>query len=306
MSDIRLGISPLSWTNQAILDLGDDVSYDQCIREASAAGFTGVELGRKFPESDQEILDTLGSRGLRPVSSWYSGYLAERDVEAEWPDAMVFADRLLRLGCSVMVYGECGCGPDLGAKSPLDQRPRVDLFDLKTYAGRLTQLGKRLADRGIALVYHHHMMQPVETSAQIDELLTECGPEVGLLLDTGHLALAGEDYVPVMKRWWSRIDHIHLKDIRRQVISQLDPSRDTFNDGVRKGMFTVPGDGDLDFAPLARQIAEHGWHGWLLVEAEQDPEIAEPAAMARTAFTYLEKILTASGVSFERNIHRVC
>lgn len=214
MTDLRLGISPLTWTNQAIMDLGDDIPFERCVAEASAAGFTGVELGRKFPQTQSAVLSGLAEFDLSPVSAWYSGFLSERDVETEWPTARKDADDLLALDCKVIVYGECGCGPDRGVDAPLSQRPRTDLFDLPTYADRLTQLAERLAARGITLAYHHHMMQPVETANQIDTLMQATGLAVKLLLDTGHLALAGDDYVPVMRRWWNRIAHIHLKDIR--------------------------------------------------------------------------------------------
>ncbi|WP_299866692.1 myo-inosose-2 dehydratase [uncultured Roseobacter sp.] len=298
---LKLGISPLSWTNEAILDLGDHIPLAQCLSEAAMAGFTGVELGRKFPALPEAILRVLTEYDLNPVSAWYSGFLTERDVVAEWPTARAHAEKLIALGCKVVVYGECGCGPLSGVSARLAERPQTNRYDHEAYAKRLDELAHRWADMGIALAYHHHMMQPVETAAQIEAVMRATSPLVGLLLDTGHLALAGDDYGLLMQRWWDRIVHIHLKDIRQNVLDRIDRSQITFNDGVRRGMFTVPGDGDLDFGPLAQQIKTQGYDGWLLVEAEQDPVKAPPAAMAQTAYATLTQIFSAQGLTFDRN-----
>lgn len=305
MTSLRLGISPLSWTNESILDLGENIPFGQCVTEAAASGYVGLELGRKFPEEPSKILAALSRHDLSPVSAWYSGFLSERDVDAEWPTVAAASDLLVALGCKVMVYGECGCGPDLGEEAPMAQRPRTDRIDIQAYAARVTALAERLAARGITLVYHHHMMQPIETASQIDALMEATGPAVKLLLDTGHLALAGDDYVPVMHRWWDRVAHIHLKDVRQNVLSEMDRSTTTFIDGVRRGMFTVPGNGDLDFAPVAKQIAQKGYDGWVLVEAEQDPTIALPGPMARCAFDHLSSIFGAVGLTLQRNSNYV-
>ncbi|MHA3980734.1 myo-inosose-2 dehydratase [Halovulum sp. GXIMD14794] len=296
---IRLGISPIGWTNDAIADLGQDIALETCLSDAARAGFNGVEIGRKFPEDPAELRLAVSAHGLAPVTRWYSGYLSERDLAEEWPGAKAAAEVLIGLGCRVIVYGECGAGPEGGASAPLSRRPGT--LGLATYADRLTALADRLAGIGITLVYHHHMMQPVETAAQIDALMEATGPSVRLLLDTGHLALAGDDYVPVMARWWDRIGHIHLKDVRRPVLDVLDRTASSFDDGVRLGMFTVPGGGDLDFAPVFEMVAARGYSGWIVVEAEQDPEIAAPALMARTAYDHVEALARRNDIPVERN-----
>lgn len=304
MTDVKLGISPLSWTNQAILELGDDISFETCITEASQAGYIGLELGRKFPEEPKVMLAALADVGLSPVSSWYSGYLTERSIEAEWPQAEAYGDYLIALGCTIMVYGECGDGPEAGVDAKLNQNPPFTNINTNEYFTRLTELADRLQSKGIALVYHPHMMQPIDTNAKIDLLMQGTGSSVKLLLDTGHIAMSGGDYTEVMDKWWERIAHIHLKDMRQIVFENTDMTTQTFNDTVYAGIFTVPGDGDIDFEPLVRKIAKDGYQGWLLVEAEQDPKVAIPAPMARLSFDYLEGLLVAANIDFQRNVNR--
>ena len=296
---MKIGISPIGWTNDAIEDLGAHISFDACISGAARAGFAGMEIGRKFPADPAAIIRTMRALDLVPVSRWYSGYLTERDLETEWPQARAAAAFLSALGCRVMVYGECGCGPAGGVDAPLCKRPGS--LQLAAYARKLTSLADRVAEMGITLVYHHHMMQPVETAKQIDALMEATGPSVKLLLDTGHLALAGDDYRPVLTRWRERIGHIHLKDVRGCVLESMDRRTATFNDGVHLGMFTVPGDGDIDFGPVFGHIARTGYDGWIVVEAEQDPDKAIPDIMAATAFDTLEELARLHNLSLERN-----
>ena len=301
MNNARLGISPLSWTNEGILELGDDISYESCITEAAQAGFTGIELGRKFPRTPEAVKATLAEVGLEPVTSWYSGFLAERSVEDEWPAALPMVGHLAALGCHVMVYGECAAGPEGGSAAVLAQSPPLDGLDLEVYARRVTDFAGRVNEAGLTLVYHPHVMMPVESVEEIDRFMSAAGEPLRLLLDTGHVAMAGGDYEVVMERWWNRISHIHLKDIRRSVCDALDPHGRTFEDAVHEGVFTVPGDGDLDYGPLIRKIAEHGYDGWLVVEAEQDPVKALPLAMAKTGFSHVAELLERHAIPFDRN-----
>jgi len=305
MTNVKLGISPLSWTNQAIMEMGDHISYETCIKEAAEAGYIGVELGRKFPKKPADILSSLAKLDLSAVSAWYSGYLSERSFEKEWAEAAPYADFLIGLGCPVMVYGECGAGPAAGAKARLNQRPPFGNINFAEYTAKLTALADRLQTRGISLVYHSHMMQPIQSNDEIDLLMKNTGPSVKLILDTGHIAMSGGDYIEVMEKWWDRIGHIHLKDMRQKVFENLDFANQSFDDAVYAGLFTVPGDGDIDFAPLVGKIAADGYDGWLLVEAEQDPKIAIPGPLAKSSFNYLEALLDNADIDFKRNMHRV-
>jgi inosose dehydratase len=300
-STLKLGISPLSWTNQSIMEMGDHIPYAQCIQEAATAGYQGVELGRKFPGAASEVLSSLAMVGMAPVSAWYSGFLAKRSVEDEWPHALPFVEHLRALGCKVLVYGECANGPVGGDEAPFNATPALADMDLETYAARMTAFADIVAAEGLILVYHPHVMMPVETVAEIDSFMQSVGPSVHLLLDTGHIAMTGGEYTDVMETWWHKIAHIHLKDLRRNVMADLDPAINTLVEAVHAGGFTVPGDGDIDFAPLIAKIAKDGYDGWLLVEAEQDPKKADPTEMASIAMTYLCDLFADHGLDFERN-----
>lgn len=275
----RLGISPLSWTNDVLEDLGGDTPVETCLNEAAAAGYAGVELGRKFPRDPRALGELLGRHGLALASGWYSGYLADRDVDAEWAAVGSHARLLQTLGVTAMVYGECGRmppGDPLGA--PMSGRLILSGTDLESYAARLTDFAERLrGERGLTLAYHHHLMMVAETFDEVSGLLDRTGTGVGLLLDTGHAAAGGFDYARLIDRFGDRVAHIHLKDVRDDVLERVRRDNLSFNDGVRAGMFAVPGDGGVDFGPLARFVRDTGYSGWLVVEAEQDPSVAEPA-----------------------------
>ena len=303
MTNLKIGISPLTWTNQSILELGDHISYEECITQAAMAGFNGVELGRKFPEDASSVLSTLSEKGLVPVTAWYSGRLGERSPEDEWSDAEPEIAHLIALGCKLMVYGECACGPVGGSSAFFDATPPLSSIDLASYAARVTRFADRVTEAGLTLVYHPHVMMPVETVEEINQFMKAVGPSVRLLLDTGHIALAGGDYKEVMNQWWDRISHIHLKDMRQAVNASLDRGRTTFDQAVHDGIFTVPGDGDLDFEPLIQKIAVDGYNGWLLVEAEQDPLKADPPKMASTSMAYISDLLARHHLTFERNTY---
>ncbi len=191
-----------------------------------------------------------------------------------------------------MVYGETAM---MAPGAPLDigmsARRIMPAADVPAYAYRLTEFARRLKDaHGLTLAYHHHLMMVAETAAEIDRVLDHAGPEVGLLLDTGHAVAGGTDYTHLLDRHGERVVHIHLKDVRAEVFDRVRREDLSFNDGVRAGMFTVPGDGDIDFAPLARFVRNSGYAGWMIVEAEQDPAQAPPLPAVRRAHTHITRL----------------
>lgn len=283
----RIAISPLSWTNDVLEDLGGDTPVEQCLTEIAAAGFEGTELGRKFPRDPAVLGPLLDTHGLKLASGWHSGFLADsnRDVVTEMQSVTDHARLLQALGCQVMVYGECG---SMFPEAPLDvgmsRRVTLKADDFQSYADRLTDFGARLqAAYGITLAYHHHLMMVAETFDEISTLFDRTGRSVGLLLDTGHCAAGGFDYRHLIERFGNRIVHIHLKDVRADVMSRVRSQDLSFNDGVRNGMFTIPGDGSVDYSGVASFVRDTGYAGWLVVEAEQDPLKAPPLATARRA-----------------------
>ena len=275
---VRLAVSPLSWANDVLEDLGADIPLEACLLDASATGYAGVELGRKFPRDAAILGPLLRGHSLQLASGWWSGELAERDVDAEIAAVAPHAALLSDLGCKAMVYGEVAmmtAGAPFDA--PMSQRRLMPAGEVAAYAARLTEFGKRLAgDYGLVPAYHPHLMMVAETFDEISVVIDRAGPDLGLLLDTGHAVAAGFDYTRLIDRFGDRIVHVHLKDVRPEPMAAVRAGDKSFNDAVRGGMFTVPGDGSVDFAPLARFVATSGYRGWLVVEAEQDPTVAPP------------------------------
>jgi len=289
---VRLGVSPLSWTNEVLDELGGDIPLETCLSEAAGAGYQGVELGKKFPRDPKELRAVLNTHGLALVSGWYSGFLAERSVDDEMEAVAQHAGLLKALGVEVMVYGPCG---KMTPGTPLDismtKRLTLTADDMATYADRLSEFEKRLQDSyGLRMGYHHHLMMVAETFDEISRVIDRA--RCGLLLDTGHAIAAGFDYTKLIARFGDLITHIHLKDVRADRMARARSEDLSFNDSVRIGMFTVPGDGDVDFGPLAEFVKTSGYRGWLVVEAEQDPARAEaePKAAVGRAFDFVTSL----------------
>ena len=290
-TEARLGISPLSWTNDVLADLGGDIPLEVCLTEAADIGYKGVELGRKFPKDPQELSATLSSYGLQLAGGWYSGYLADRSLEEEWTAAQEHISLLEGCGCQLLVYGECGKTSDDFLDLPLSQSPGLKSIDLPVYARKLEGFTDRLKERGIVLAYHHHLMMLVEKADEIAALCEATDDSVGLLLDTGHAFAAGADYGEILRRFGKRVVHIHLKDVRPEVLDWVHKEDPSFNSAVRAGLFTVPGDGAVDFSEVAKFVRTSGYRGWVVVEAEQDPAKATPRLYAQNAYRYVRDLM---------------
>ena len=289
----RVAVSPLSWTNDVLEQLGNDTPLEQCLAEAAAAGYAGVELGRKFPREPEVLGPILERHHLGLASGWYSGFLAERDVATEMKEVAAHANLLRTLGARVMVYGECGA---MVPEAPLDvamsTRRKLTLAEMQAYAARLSDFATQLlATYGLRLAYHHHLMMVAETFDEICTLFDCTTPAVGLLLDTGHCAAAGFDYRELLKRYGNRIVQIHLKDVRADVMRAVRGGDLSFNTGVLNGMFTVPGDGSVDYAGIADFVRRTDYAGWIVVEAEQDPVKAPPLATVTRARRFIAGLL---------------
>ena len=286
---VRLGVSPLSWVNEVLEDLGRGTAAETCLTEAAAAGYAGVELSRIFPRDATALSALLADHRLQLVSGWYSGLLADRGVAEELEALRGHAPLLRDCGARVMVYGECGSMAANALDVPMSSRPRLPSDAWSAYGDRLTRFADALRDGyGLALSYHHHLMMIAETLDEICAVMGTTGPSVGLLLDTGHAAAAGFDHARLIEDFGSRSNHVHLKDVRRDVLADVRARDMSFNDAVRAGMFTVPGDGMIDFAPLARFLEGGAYDGWLVVEAEQDPALAPPAAAVTRAHRFVD------------------
>jgi inosose dehydratase len=225
------------------------------------------------------------------VSGWYSLRLLERDVDAELEAMAPHFELLQSLGSDVMVCAEVsGCiHGDFQAR--LSVRPRMPAAGFRRFAERLDELAERMGERGMRLAYHHHMGTVIQTEEEIDELMAATSPAVGLLFDTGHLTFAGGDPLAVARQYVGRIQHVHCKDVRANVLARVLNADTSFLEAVLQGVFTVPGDGAIDYAPIFAVLREAGYAGWLVVEAEQDPAIADPATYATLGYRNLTSLL---------------
>jgi inosose dehydratase len=288
--NVRIGINPLTWTNDDLPTLGDDIPLETCLREAAAVGYDGVELGRKFPRDAEVLGPILEAHGLALVSGWYSLRLLERGVDAELKAMQAHFALLSALGSTVMVCAEVsGCiHGDMQAR--LSSRPRMSAAEFGRFARRIDELAIRMRERGMQVAYHHHMGTVVQSDDEVDELMGTTSDAVRLLLDTGHLTFAGGDPLAVAKRHVARIAHVHCKDIRREVLNRVLNADTSFLEAVLQGVFTVPGDGSIDYAPIFKVLRDAGYSGWLVVEAEQDPAIADPLTYATLGYRNLERL----------------
>ena len=292
---VRLGTNPIAWSNDDLPELGGDTPLETCLTEAREAGFTGIELGNKFPREPAALQAVLGRYGLSLVSGWYGAALRHRGVEAEIAAMRPHLDLLQACGCDVMVFAETSDTVQGRRDVPVADRPVMPHVEWPPFLERLGRLGDWMAGQGVRLAFHHHMGTVVETAAEIDRLLSGTPDSVGLLFDTGHLAFAGEDPAAVARRWAHRISHVHAKDVRPDVLTRALRERWSFLDAVVAGVYTVPGDGCLDFAAALRPLAEAGYAGWLIVEAEQDPARAHPLTYAKAGYAHLRAAADGAG-----------
>jgi inosose dehydratase len=291
-----IGINPLTWTNDDMPALGGDTPLETCLKEAKEAGYDGVELGNKFPREAAKLAPIMANFRLKIVSGWYSARLLERDPDAEMAAMEGHLALLKAMGSSVMVFAEVtGCvHGDKAAK--LDSRRKLTDTEMGLLAARMTEIAKRMRAQGVQLAYHHHMGTVVETESEIDALLTKSGPEVELLLDTGHFTYAGGDPLRLARKHARRVAHVHCKDIRPAVLADAKRRGLSFLDSVLEGVFTVPGDGSVAYPPIFAELKRAGYAGWLVVEAEQDPAKAHPLTYARMGRRYLAETARAAGL----------
>ncbi|MER7052144.1 myo-inosose-2 dehydratase [Streptomyces sp. NPDC000351] len=290
---VSLGITPTCWTNDDFPTIGADISFEQCVSEIALAGFEGCSVGHKFPTDPRALSQALTLRGLRVSEPWASTYFTVRDMrERTLAGFREQLDFVQEVGGDQVVVAELGHAVHQQAVALAANRPVFDDAAWDALLTGLDELGRMAADRGMFLCYHHHMGTGVQSRADVDRLLAGTDPDlVHLLLDTGHLTLAGDDPLALARDHARRIAHVHLKDVRPDVLEYFRREDPSFHDAVLAGIFTVPGDGMTDFGPLLRALADAGYRGWLVVEAEQDPANAHPLTYAKKAREYLRTLI---------------
>ncbi|MFA5449960.1 MAG: myo-inosose-2 dehydratase [Clostridia bacterium] len=287
---ITLGIAPIGWTNDDMPDLGGENTFEQCVSEMALAGFKGTEIGNKYPQKPRELKRALKLRKLKVANAWFSSFIITEPFEKVEKDFRKKCRFLKAVGAKRIGVSEQSFSVQGTFLPVFETKYFMSDEQWETFTDGLNKLGAIATEYGITLTYHHHMGTVVQTAAEIDRMLDATDPNlVYLLFDSGHLAYCGEDYLAVIKKYIDRTKHIHLKDIRPEVIAKVKADKLSFLEGVRLGTFTVPGDGAIDFTPIFEVIADSGYEGWLLVEAEQDPALANPLEYAIKARKYIKK-----------------
>jgi len=296
---VKLGTNPIAWSNDDLPELGGDTPLETCLRETREAGFTGTEMGNKFPKQPESLKAKLGEFGLEFVSGWYSAELRTRTVEEEIRAMQSHLDLLAACGCKVMVFAETS-GTVQGRRDvPVADRPTMGEDEWPGYLDRISALSEYMAGKGVNLAFHHHMGTVIEKAAEVDRLLSGTPDTVGLLFDTGHFTFAGDDPAAVSRKWAKRVNHVHAKDVRPDVMKRALAERWSFLDSVINGVYTVPGDGCIDFEAALRPIAEAGYSGWIICEAEQDPAKAHPLTYARKGYAHLRATVEKLGLTVQ-------
>ena len=291
---IKLAIAPIGWTNDDLPELGGDIPFEQCISEMALAGYTGCEVGNKFPNDPQRLKYFLDLRGLQVCNQWFSYELTTKSFEENKEAFAKHLDFLSTMGCKIVGGGEVGNSCQGMVNVPVFEGKGVlnSQEEWKDFTTKLNELGKMAYEKGLKLSFHHHMgtcIQTLEETLKLLEMTEE--KYVGLNYDCGHFYFSGEDPVEALKKCLSRVTHVHLKDIRPKVLHRVKEERMSFLAGVKAGVFTVPGDpeGCIEFEPIFTLLKESGYTGWWVVEAEQDPYKANPYEYALIARQFIRK-----------------
>ncbi len=288
---VHLGIAPIGWCNDDMPELGAENTFRQTVSEMALAGFTGCEIGNKYPSDPAELKWELDLRGMRIASRWFSSFLLTKPYEVVEAEFIRELDFLAAVGCNRINVSEQSYSIQGKTDVPVlvgDHKPVMNEDQWAIFCDGLNKLGKVASDRGFKLCFHHHMGTVVQSAAETDRMLANTDPRyVFLCYDTGHFTFAGEDPLVMLQKYADRVGHVHLKDMRLSVVEQVRQQGWSFLTAVRNGAFTVPGDGDVAFDPVFELLSKAGYEGWLLVEAEQDPAKANPLEYAIKARKYI-------------------
>ena len=294
---IKLGIAPIAWSNDDMPELGGETTLEQCLSEASKAGFTGIEFGGKFPKNSKELLPKLEKENLQLCSGWYGAKLLRNTAKEEFKLMREQMNLFKDCKSPCMVFAEITKSIQGDPNTPLSQKPKLSDDEWKLLISRINEIGKMMSDENMPLAYHHHMGTVIETESETRRLIENTNDDVKLLIDTGHMLFAGGNSIKLTEDFIERIIHVHCKDIRKDVLEKSLKNDSTFRQAFLNGAFTVPGDGCINYKPFLTILKNNNYEGWLVVEAEQDPAKANPFEYAKIGYNYLSK--TAKECGFE-------
>ncbi|KRG70430.1 myo-inosose-2 dehydratase [Pseudoxanthomonas dokdonensis] len=286
---IRFGVSPIAWANDDMPELGGETPLESILKDIQELGFEGVELGGKFPRDPATLKPLMARYGLDLIGGWYSGELLLRDAQAEIAAMQPHLALLKAMGSEVFVFAETSNAVHGNRRTPLTGSPRLQASEWPLFGQRMTAVADHVQAHGLKFAYHHHLGTVVERAEDLEAFIANTGASVGLTLDTGHAALGGIDSLRIIAEHPRRIAHVHCKDVRLERFESSWKQGESFLDGVLGGMFTVPGDGALDYARIMEALADIGYQGWIVIEAEQDPALADPRRYAAAGLAELQR-----------------
>ena len=297
---IRIGANPIGWTNDDLRDIGGDTPLETCLAEAREAGVEGMEFGHKFPREGGALKAKLASFGMDFVGGWYSTALLKRSAREEFEAAKAHIAMTKAAGANIVIVAETSNCIHGDRAKPLSQRPRLEKQDWAGYGARMTEFAERLAGEGLKLCYHHHMGTIIQSERDIDSLMAHTKAPVRLLLDTGHARWGGSDPAGLARAYRHRIGHVHCKDVREAKMRESNAGDWSFLDsilgmGQELGVYTVPGDGMIDYAAVFREL--EGYAGWVVLEAEQDPKKAPALPSAKKGVAHIRAALEEAGLA---------
>jgi len=298
---VKLGVAPIAWSNDDMPELGGETTLEQCLEEASQAGYIGVESGGKFPKDSLVLIPKLEKYNLSLCSGWYGANLRKNSVNEE----KQYLQQQLKLfqDCKspCIVFAEVSGSIQGDPNRKLSTRPQMNKEEWKNFCEKISEIGRYLEDQGMPLAYHHHMGTVIETQEDTERLMEDTHDSVKLTLDTGHMLFAKGDSKKIFENYNSRIKHVHCKDIRKNVLEKSLKEDLSFREAFLEGAFTVPGDGCIDYKPLFDILKKNNYSGWLVVEAEQDPQKANPLEYAIKGYKYLTETLKKSNIEIDTN-----
>lgn len=297
---IKIGVSPIAWSNDDFPELGGDTTLEQCLKETNEIGFSGIEAGGKFPKKSSELIPKLEKENLKLCSGWYGANLLKNSVKEELSIMKEQLDLFKECDAPCIVFAEVSGSIQGEAKTPLSKRPILNKEEWRTFYYKINEISKYMEDSDMPLAYHHHMGTVVQSQEDTERLIDNTSDTVRLLIDTGHMMFAGGDFVKIAKDYSSRLHHIHCKDIRKDVLENSLKNDLSFIDAFFAGAFTVPGDGCINYETFLKLLKDFNYNGWLVVEAEQDPRKANPLEYGKIGFNHLKKIALNCGFDITR------
>jgi len=293
---IAYSMAPIAWMNDDLPALGGRTCVDVYLDEIKQAGFYATELGGKFPQDKNELKALLDTYAVKLSSGWFAGNLLTNSLAEEIIALDLAIDKRLHVGCRFIVYAEYSNSIQGDINKPLSAKVVIAESEMKAYAKKYSALSKHARSRGVTVAYHHHMGTIIETECEIDTFLKYCDKDAKLLFDTGHCYFASIDPLSYMQRVFDRIALIHLKDVRDDVMHRVKADDSSFLQAVIAGVYTMPGDGSIDFDPIIKLMADKGYKGYVVIEAEQDPAIADPLTYAKNTKAYLDILFSKHGI----------